>query len=120
MPHYGVILTKILYYPNVNEGRLSSASKRNFLSHQPPKALGLNDGATDRRQRVVFHALQRPFGSWLAIRGAPLYIIGSLMGHSTLEMTKRYAHLCPDAKLHRRYGFEAMISLDLTLLPGKP
>jgi integrase len=62
--------------------------------------LGLNTNVTDRRQRVVFHSLRHTFASWLAIKGVPLYTIATLMGHSTIEMTKRYAHLCPDT--HRQ------------------
>lgn len=60
--------------------------------------LGFNTGITDRRQRVVFHTLRHTFASWLALEGVPLYVIGELLGHKTLEMTKRYSHLCPDAK----------------------
>ncbi len=60
--------------------------------------LGLNKDISDRRQRVVFHSLRHTFASWLAIRGVPLYVIGELLGHKTLEMTKRYSHLCPDVK----------------------
>jgi len=62
------------------------------------KQLGFNDGITDRRQKVVFHTLRHTFASWLAIEGVPLYVIGELLGHKTLEMTKRYSYLCPDAK----------------------
>lgn len=60
--------------------------------------VGLNRGVNDRRQKVVFHTLRHTFASWLAIRGVPLYTISTLMGHSTVEMTKRYAHLCPDTQ----------------------
>lgn len=60
--------------------------------------LGLNKGVADTRQKVVFHTLRHTFASWLAIDGVPLYTISHLMGHSSLEMTKRYAHLCPDVK----------------------
>lgn len=62
------------------------------------KELGLNEGITDRRQRVVFHTFRHTFCSWLAIRGVPLFTIGELVGHSSLEMTKRYSHLCPDTR----------------------
>jgi integrase len=84
-------------FPSINGGerRASDVSK---IFTKATTALGLNKDVTDRRQRVVFHTLRHTFGSWLAIRGVPLYTIGSLMGHSTLEMTKRYAHLCPDTK----------------------
>jgi integrase len=60
--------------------------------------LKLNDGVADRRQKVVFHTFRHTFASWLAIEGVALYTISNLMGHSSLEMTKRYAHLCPDVK----------------------
>lgn len=61
-------------------------------------ALGFNAGVTDRRQKVVFHTLRHTFCSWMVIRGVPLYTVGELVGHSTVDMTRRYAHLCPDAK----------------------
>lgn len=57
-----------------------------------------NEGVSDARYKVVFHTLRHTFGSWLAQRGVPLYTIAELMGHSTLEMTKRYSKLSPDTK----------------------
>lgn len=51
---------------------------------------------TDARQKVVFHSLRHTFASWLAQQGTPLYTVAELMGHSTLEMTRRYSHLAPD------------------------
>ena len=32
------------------------------------------------------------------MRGVPLKVIQELMGHATLEMTMRYAHLAPEAR----------------------
>ncbi|XPV75966.1 MAG: tyrosine-type recombinase/integrase [Desulfovibrio sp.] len=58
--------------------------------------LGFNVGIEDRRQKVVFHTLRHTFASWLVQRGTPLYTVAKLMGHSTLSMTERYAHLAPD------------------------
>ena len=78
------------------------------------KALGFNDGLTDRRQKVVFHTLRHTFCSWLAIRGVPLYTIGELVGHSSLEMTKRYSHLCPDTKR------KAISHVEVMAQNGKP
>ncbi len=60
--------------------------------------LGLNDGVTDPRNKVVFHTLRHTFASWLAIQGTPIYTIKELMGHKSLSMTERYSHLSPDAK----------------------
>lgn len=32
------------------------------------------------------------------MRGVPLKVIQELMGHATIEMTNRYAHLSPDTR----------------------
>ncbi len=60
--------------------------------------LGLNNGITDRRDKVVFHTLRHTFASWLAIEGTPIYTIKELMGHKTISMTERYSHLSPNGK----------------------
>jgi integrase len=60
--------------------------------------LKLNEGITDRRQKVSFHTLRHTFASWLAIQGTPILEIKELLGHATLAMTERYAHLIPDQK----------------------
>lgn len=52
---------------------------------------------SDARQRVVFHTLRHTFASWLVQDGTPLYTVAELMGHSTLEMTRRYSHLSSDS-----------------------
>lgn len=66
-----------------------------------------NKGITDRRQRVVFHSLRHTFASWLAIQGTPLLAIKELLGHKTLAMTERYAHLTPDMKKKATLALEA-------------
>jgi integrase len=60
--------------------------------------LKLNEGITDRRQKASFHTLRHTFASWLAIQGTPILEIKELLGHATLAMTERYAHLIPDQK----------------------
>jgi len=60
--------------------------------------LGLNDGVTDTRGKVVFHTLRHTFASWMVMEGVPLSEVGDLLGHSDLEMTRRYAHLAPEKK----------------------
>ncbi len=76
-------------------------NKREYVSKafaRAVKALGLNDGITDKRNKVVFHTLRHTFASWLAMQGTPIYTIKELMGHKTLAMTERYSHLAPDTK----------------------
>ena len=58
-------------------------------------SLGLNDGITDRRQKVVFHSLRHTFASWLALDGVDIYRIKELMRHKDITQTQRYAHLMP-------------------------
>lgn len=49
-----------------------------------------------RIKDFTWHCLRHTFGSRLAIAGIDIYAIKNLMGHSTLRMTERYAHLSPD------------------------
>jgi integrase len=57
--------------------------------------LGLNNGITDRRQRVCFHTCRHTFASWHVTAGTDLYTVKELLGHSVIAMTERYSHLSP-------------------------
>lgn len=57
--------------------------------------LGFNDGIEDRLDRYTFHTLRHTYASWLILSGASLYDVQKLLGHKTMEMTQRYAHLSP-------------------------
>jgi len=45
---------------------------------------------------VRFHDLRHTFASRLVQGGVPLYDVMQMMGHKSLEMVQRYAHLAPD------------------------
>ncbi|WP_342378123.1 tyrosine-type recombinase/integrase [Myxococcus stipitatus] len=55
-------------------------------------------GITRERGCITWHDLRHTYGSHLAMRGVPLKVIQELMGHVTIEMTMRYAHLAPEAR----------------------
>ena len=46
-------------------------------------------------RRIKWHELRHSFASILTSGGAPLRVVQSLLGHSSIRMTERYAHLAP-------------------------
>lgn len=73
---------------------------------QAVKEIGLNDGVTDRRLRVVFHTLRHTYASWLVESGAHLFVVKELMGHRSIAMTERYSHVSNDSLKSAVSGLE--------------
>ena len=69
------------------------------------RGIGFNDGISDTREKVCFHSLRHTYASWAVMAGVPLYVVGQAIGHKSLVMTARYAHLAPDS---HRAAFEAV------------
>lgn len=44
-----------------------------------------------------FHDLRHTFASDLVMKGVDIYTVSKLLGHATIDMTERYAHLAPSA-----------------------
>lgn len=77
------------------------------------KNLGFNDGVKDPRQKIVFHSIRHSFASWLVSRGTPIYTVQALLGHKSLVMAQRYAHLAPNTEK------EALKNIEMTLKEAK-
>jgi len=79
-----------LIFSTKNNDKMTAVTKS--FKHAVDR-LGLNNGITDPRNKVVFHTLRHTFASWLVQAGTPLYTVKELLGHKSIAMTERYSHL---------------------------
>ena len=79
-----------LVFPDRNGNKIVQASDS---FNRAVTELKLNEGITDRRQKVTFHTLRHTFASWLVGSGTDIYHVQELLGHSDLKLTARYAHI---------------------------
>jgi len=83
-------------------------------------ALGLNEGITDRRQRICFHSLRHSFASWARKSGADLFALQKMLGHRTPTMVARYAHVDDETISKVMSGIEKGAGAVNTTIKVKP
>lgn len=83
-----------LFESPVNKGK--HIQKNSYYFRKVLKKTTINQGYSDRH-RICFHSLRHTFASWLVQEGVRLEIVSDLLGHSSVVMSQRYAHLAPDA-----------------------
>ena len=54
----------------------------------------------ERDEEYVMHALRHTCASRLVNAGIDLYVVKEWLGHSSIQITERYAHLNPDKLVH--------------------
>ncbi|OGQ85639.1 MAG: hypothetical protein A2464_09565 [Deltaproteobacteria bacterium RIFOXYC2_FULL_48_10] len=81
-----------LIYP----GRQNKASSQISQVFREVANKLFNKGVADRREKVTFHSLRHTCASWMVMQGISLYLVQKVLGHSTIQVTERYAHLAPD------------------------
>lgn len=90
-------------------GRMLTKSARIFqevLKRVLDRA-GFVHGIRGGRERnyIVFHDLRHTFASHWVMRGGDIFKLQKILGHKSMVMTMRYAHLAPDAYVadHARF-----------------
>lgn len=68
-------------------------------------------------QDFTWYCLRHTFASRLALAGVDLLTISELMGHKTIQMTKRYAHLAP---AHNQAAVDRLVTFHPEPVPAGP
>lgn len=110
-------------FPN-ERGRMHAPSARVFqeILHRVLDRAGFPKVNRNGRARsyVVFHDLRHSFASHFVMRGGDIYMLQRLLGHKSIEMTMKYAHLAPQAFAGERgrFGNAPKARGDLITLPS--
>ncbi len=97
--------------PTPGKARIFPVNAHNFYNRIFKPAL-----ERAKIDNFVWHDLRHTFGSRLAMKGVPILTIKELMGHKTLTMTLRYAHLAPG---HLRDAVEKLTDTTTDTKPQK-
>ncbi len=82
--------SEVWVFPNERGGVQKAGSKSSDeFFHECRKEAGI--------ERMTFHSLRHTFASHFMMNGGDIYRLQSLLGHSSVKVTERYAHLSPDA-----------------------
>ena len=100
-----------LVFPNERDG-MHAQSARIFQErlHRVLDAAGFPRPPADERavHYVNFHGLRHTFASHWVMAGGDLFRLQKILGHKTVQMTMRYAHLQPSAFAEDRGRFDAL------------
>lgn len=69
-------------------------------------------------ERVTFHTTRHTFASWFIMRGGSIYSLQQLLGHGSITMTMRYAHLSRGHLASEVAAFEVAIPTRPAAIPA--
>ncbi len=97
-------------YKNKTNENLFVDSHATYHFNKAVELLEFNKGIDDSRLKICFHSLRHTFASWHAKAGTPIFTISKLLGHKSIRMTERYAHLCPSAERQAVTAINGLLS----------
>lgn len=68
----------------------------NFASFRNGRWIFSSSNQVPKPKDFRIHDLRHTCAAWLVSKGVPLSEVKELLGHSTINMTERYAHLAPE------------------------